>query len=115
MQVVFTTNLQEVEMKPTGLMQLDDNLYQAGKNHNLRRVCEVSNCLLFESDFIYLKKAGIYSCTAKDATDLLQFVNLTACCNMSRSRTHSSISSSCNKCIKIRRFAFYSKLVDNKF
>ena len=32
-------------MKSTGLLQLDDNLQQAGKVHNLQQVCGVSGCV----------------------------------------------------------------------
>ena len=33
-------------MKSTGLLQLDDNLQQAGKVHNLQQVCGVSGCVM---------------------------------------------------------------------
>ena len=33
-------------MKSTGLLQLDDNLQQAGKFHNLQQVCGVSGCVV---------------------------------------------------------------------
>ena len=33
-------------MKSTGLLQLDDNLQQAGKVHNLQHVCGVSGCVM---------------------------------------------------------------------
>ena len=32
-------------MKPTDLLQLDNNLHEAGKIHNLQQVCGISGCV----------------------------------------------------------------------
>ena len=40
----FTTHPYRNLMKSTDLLQLVDNLHQAGKIHNLQRVCGVSGC-----------------------------------------------------------------------
>ena len=40
-------------MKPKGLIQLHDNLHQAGKPHNFSHVCKISGCVVIWGFFVF--------------------------------------------------------------